>query len=1206
MDVPDFILADAAEYLTSSELLVFLEAVNGLIGGPVRHELIFDQQTPIDVVGTSLTLRKQAKRLHVERLHLGFYSIQANCYPVLRLLHLLPSLRCLSLAGIELSSAGVKALEGPALASLEELDVSHCLFIGAGSGVAKQPPAFSSNLRKLGFVSTSLARRWQLECFSSLRSFSGKFMDPAAAADLAQCKQLRELELHGTRVCSLRIEGAAWRSVLSGLHSLSFYDCDLLPRPHLQQQPWDVLGEIVELAPHLSSLTLVGTPQPPIDDQLLDQVLPLLSGRVKRAISGAHSHSSNASDEQPQYSLSYGYASDPAYGTEEGGYIAGPRDNVRHGRMHDLAEAVAADRKCGTSNVGFTHLTIQPSTLLTDRSLRLIGECIGPTLTSLCLGPYNPLITDAGLSSVAELCPRLNRLHLPFSSQITDVGARALAAAARKRPGQLQDLNLNRCGIMSASTLLSLASACTGLKDLHIRGCHAAVNDACSSIVEAAYFGAAGSDAAASLAMSPDSTSHVISGQDVLRSLRSRGCRVYYLPHPSHSSHQASSANSMNAGQQSPMLKTSTVTDCGDGGGPDSPSSNRIPCPHGCGAEVKPADVSDHAQVCLQVEVPCVNAAAGCGFRASRGDIPAFERHFAACPHWTVSCSAGCGEVLHASQLEGHLLEHVRCVEGAALQQRCPMAAEGCAYSRRATIGDGSADAFTGSGAAPLSMEEHISSGACCFAAYACASCGKTHSSADGPVTIVVSQPPQQLLLQGRQPQASSPTSQEEDGSGSAVAVPAADSAEAAPVSESTTSAADVTAASVPEPVSVGGTAPSTGSSAICTSASQSGASSSPSPIGASALVRHRWASCSTSECAAAALSRAALFRSASDPADHNDSPFPPPTLLKGIPPALLHRYSLVPAPPPPAPSLLLQRLASIDSGFAYSYAGPASGSDRLSALSPPFIPPSVRLDPATLAHPQPPSPHRSSSSHSVPAPEHDGKSGLLALQDDAGSNASDASGVSTFNSLHRLSVDLTADTVMGGGRGGDHRPFLSEALSAAVESKQRNGLTMELAEVLAVLEQSLRGAGLDAQGNAIPPSAITPFLSMSATTANPSAAGTASIPSATGSERGAFSFFAPNANGDSRRASFIPLPVRSLERDSSTRSGEIGVGTEGVTVHPMSAANPAPSIAPYVSSGSTAPSAARGDNLSQSGEVEAVGFTCCWFRRGKKKAKGR
>jgi hypothetical protein len=655
--LPDFLLSEVASFLRLEDLLEFVSALGAReLDHTLRVDVVL-AGPPADTVGLALALRRRARAIEVRRMVLAAPAVLSHAYPLLQLAPQLPQLRSVDVTGVTLSYSSLAALER--VGHLTELDVSHVTVTGgAPQAPAAAPPAFAATLRRLGFVGTWLARRWPLQWFGGLRCFTGRFMDPIAVTDLALCRALQELELHGTRVCNLRIYGPAWRSVLAGLTALTFRECDLLPRPHLQQQPWDVLCEVLEQAPRLAALALVDTWQPSVGDGLLAEALPLLSERVQRSVHGGHLP-------LPPLSVAYGYAGhQPAPSLPPAEYYS----HVEAGCGGDLV--VGRDDGGGSGGTvkpgaGFTALTISPSQALTDKSLGLIAEHLGPTLQTLALGPYNPRLTDSGLSALVRGCPRLQRLELPFAGGITDTGVLAVAAAA----GALQALSISRCSIMSAAPLGALADGCPRLRELHVRGCHAAMSDTSDG-------GGGGGHAA-------------------LKRLRDRGCVVHYTPHP--------------------LVGTTTERALATGSASPCAPRERVACGAGCGALVAPVDVVDHVEVCVRSTVRCLNWQDGCGWTAERGDVGAAARHYAECPHWVVCCSAGCGEQLPRSAMPAHLERHAHEVEAAALVPRCPHAGDGCDCPP-AELADGT----------------HLSAGRCEYAAYACASCGVTQRHTRG------------------------------------------------------------------------------------------------------------------------------------------------------------------------------------------------------------------------------------------------------------------------------------------------------------------------------------------------------------------------------------------------------------------------------------------------------------------------------------------
>ena len=562
-------------------------------------------------------------------------SLRSHSYQLLRCLGSLGgSLTRLDLTGVALGTLGLSALERAELPALAELNVDAVSYMGAATaGFAAAPPRWAAALTSLSFVGTSLSRRWRLRWFAGLRRFTGRLADPDAILHVASWARLTELRLHATRVCNLRADVAEWRSVLASLEALTLVDCDLLPRPHLQQPAEAVLLDVLLRAPALRELRLVGC-APPLEDALLDRTLPVLAARVRRAAArtaAARQPSRLREVPAPPLSLTASQAEE-----EE-------EEERRLQPLQYRGDVLPAER----SREPFHTLVLEPSDRLGDVSLGLIGEALGGTLRRLRLGPCSPRITDAGLEVLAASCPLLERLELPFAAHIGGLGVAALARSRASMGGRLQHVNLSRCGLRSSGPLLELAQrAGGGLRELFIRGCHAAVDEGDG-------------------------------GAAVLRALAARGCSVHYdrpPPAPAASSCglQSQRAAELAAGGDAPPTGGNDDHVAGGGGGggggergaPPAPAHARIACPLGCGQLVRPADVEDHAGgVCTHAHAACVNAGSGCPFTARRGDTAAHSAHLLVCPKWLVSCGA-CRESVPRAGYAAHARRHWGALEG--------------------------------------------------------------------------------------------------------------------------------------------------------------------------------------------------------------------------------------------------------------------------------------------------------------------------------------------------------------------------------------------------------------------------------------------------------------------------------------------------------------------------------------------------------------
>lgn len=232
------------------------------------------------------------RRLLEQHTHYSPAGGWAGFFPLLSRLSTLSCLRELSLPSMVLSHAQLLALE--AVPELTALDVTDTVCAAWREAGRPAPPCFSATLKRLACSGAALASRWRRAgaVFSRLTDVTMSALDysclsffwakmpgtasavvtAAAAGGLASAPPLppplRHLTLISTRVCALR--GPAWRLLTSGLESLAFTDCDLRPRPMLQQCAWQVLADILGDARGLRELRLRGEGmRPRVDAEFL-------------------------------------------------------------------------------------------------------------------------------------------------------------------------------------------------------------------------------------------------------------------------------------------------------------------------------------------------------------------------------------------------------------------------------------------------------------------------------------------------------------------------------------------------------------------------------------------------------------------------------------------------------------------------------------------------------------------------------------------------------------------------------------------------------------------------------------------------------------------------------------------------------------------------------------------------------------------------
>jgi hypothetical protein len=241
-------------------------------------------------------------------------------------------------------------------------------------------------------------------------------------------------------------------------------------------------------------------------------------------------------------------------------------------------------------------LRVEPAELLGDVALRGIAATHGRALRSLLMLPDNPLVTDAGVESIASGCTRLERLALPFASQASDAGLGALLDS--QCAAQLRALHISRWGLMLGGSLSALASRCGRLRELRVRGCHVACGSA--------------------------------AGVAALELLAARGVRVDYTP----------SAVNWSLGVTSCFtgaVRGSVCASSADAAAGSQGIRPRNACANGCLANLEPGDQEDHDLLCPAAIVPCPLAMYGCPVVLDRRD--AVQTHLETCDFWLVQAS---------------------------------------------------------------------------------------------------------------------------------------------------------------------------------------------------------------------------------------------------------------------------------------------------------------------------------------------------------------------------------------------------------------------------------------------------------------------------------------------------------------------------------------------------------------------------------------
>ena len=308
----------------------------------------------------------------------------------------------------------------------------------------------------------------------------------------------------------------------------------------------------------------------------------------------------------------------------------------------------------------------------------------GASLQHLSLLPANPQLTDAIAEVIAMGCRRLVTLKIPFASQLTDAGVGAIVTGPAA--AFIQTLHLSRSSVMNGSTLAAMSGNCHALRELRLRGCHAACTSA--------------------------------AGVDALDILRQRGVRVVYLPQVIKSMCPLTVVSCCGADSRRSVVCTTTTfttsTTASAASARNSPS-----CINGCGAALKHGDQSDHDQLCLHAPVLCPLALHGCDAVIPRKALGA---HMAQCPKWLVTCLWGCGEWCSRVAIHAHMEAHCTKMEAAAMQVRCPLSYMGCQYVQN-----------TEDLVVPT-VAEHLQRGDCLAATYVCASCGSAGNLSSRPL----------------------------------------------------------------------------------------------------------------------------------------------------------------------------------------------------------------------------------------------------------------------------------------------------------------------------------------------------------------------------------------------------------------------------------------------------------------------------------------
>eukprot|EP01126_Amoeba_proteus_P066838 TRINITY_DN9750_c0_g2_i2.p1 TRINITY_DN9750_c0_g2~~TRINITY_DN9750_c0_g2_i2.p1 ORF type:complete len:276 (-),score=33.69 TRINITY_DN9750_c0_g2_i2:22-849(-) len=119
-----------------------------------------------------------------------------------------------------------------------------------------------------------------------------------------------------------------------------------------------------------------------------------------------------------------------------------------------------------TCSPNLTCLTLDGCYRITDQSLGLIGQALGPNLKKLCVRSC-PVLTSAGLESLCTASTNLTQLFLDGCTEIKSNGVKAVANYCR----QLEVLGLAQLGKITDSDIQYLVYRCANLKRLNLQGC---------------------------------------------------------------------------------------------------------------------------------------------------------------------------------------------------------------------------------------------------------------------------------------------------------------------------------------------------------------------------------------------------------------------------------------------------------------------------------------------------------------------------------------------------------------------------------------------------------------------------------------------------------------------------------------------------------------------------------------------------------------
>ena len=108
----------------------------------------------------------------------------------------------------------------------------------------------------------------------------------------------------------------------------------------------------------------------------------------------------------------------------------------------------------------------------TNTGLRNLVKGCGSTLQVLLVEDSPKIITDVGVSSIAEFCSVLHTLSLSHVFRVTDTGLARLGKGCRA----LVKIDISGLGLISDVGLINLAKGCPGLEDVDLGNCQKITN----------------------------------------------------------------------------------------------------------------------------------------------------------------------------------------------------------------------------------------------------------------------------------------------------------------------------------------------------------------------------------------------------------------------------------------------------------------------------------------------------------------------------------------------------------------------------------------------------------------------------------------------------------------------------------------------------------------------------------------------------------